>query len=116
MSDYCKHGNYVGGCGIDWMCHLCEMGDEPPSVNEQKAHMRKIYQNMCVFLREYGLNFNHNPVWIHREIMASYGKELRRENQLLQNIKEYSRFDDDTDWLERRWREMDPELQDYLNT
>lgn len=23
---YCPHGVYVGGCGIDWMCHDCEMG------------------------------------------------------------------------------------------
>jgi hypothetical protein len=24
---YCKHGVYVGGCGIDWMCGACECGD-----------------------------------------------------------------------------------------
>lgn len=24
---YCKHGVYVGGCGIDWMCGRCEDGD-----------------------------------------------------------------------------------------
>ena len=23
---YCEHGVYVGGCGIDWMCHYCESG------------------------------------------------------------------------------------------
>lgn len=23
---YCKHGTYVGGCGIDWMCGPCESG------------------------------------------------------------------------------------------
>lgn len=23
--DTCKHGVYVGGCGIDWMCGRCEM-------------------------------------------------------------------------------------------
>ncbi len=23
--DTCKHGRYVGGCGIDWMCPSCEM-------------------------------------------------------------------------------------------
>lgn len=23
---YCRHGKYVGGCGIDWMCGLCEDG------------------------------------------------------------------------------------------
>lgn len=21
---YCRHGTYVGGCGIDWMCGICE--------------------------------------------------------------------------------------------
>lgn len=23
---YCMHGVYVGGVGIDWMCHMCELG------------------------------------------------------------------------------------------
>ncbi len=23
--DVCKHGMYVGGCGIDWMCPQCEL-------------------------------------------------------------------------------------------
>lgn len=22
--DICEHGVYVGGCGIDWMCPICE--------------------------------------------------------------------------------------------
>ena len=22
--DYCPHGVYVGGCGIDYMCGICE--------------------------------------------------------------------------------------------
>lgn len=26
LDGYCPHGTYVGGCGIDWMCHACEMG------------------------------------------------------------------------------------------
>jgi len=25
--DTCKHGTYVGGCGIDWMCGRCEVGE-----------------------------------------------------------------------------------------
>lgn len=24
----CRHGVYVGGCGIDWMCGACEMDDD----------------------------------------------------------------------------------------
>lgn len=23
---YCEHGQYVGGCGVDWMCTWCESG------------------------------------------------------------------------------------------
>lgn len=25
--DTCKHGVYVGGCGVDWMCAHCELGE-----------------------------------------------------------------------------------------
>lgn len=25
---YCRHGVYVGGIGIDWMCGACESGEE----------------------------------------------------------------------------------------
>lgn len=25
--DVCKHGNYVGGCGADYMCFRCENGE-----------------------------------------------------------------------------------------
>lgn len=25
---YCRHGVYVGGCGVDWMCGACEAGAE----------------------------------------------------------------------------------------
>ena len=25
--DVCVHGVYTGGCGIDWMCQLCENGE-----------------------------------------------------------------------------------------
>lgn len=26
--DTCRHGRYTGGCGVDWMCGPCEMGEE----------------------------------------------------------------------------------------
>lgn len=25
---YCRHGKYVGGCGVDWMCGACEDGSQ----------------------------------------------------------------------------------------
>lgn len=24
--DHCEHGVYIGGSGVDWMCHWCESG------------------------------------------------------------------------------------------
>lgn len=32
--DHCRHGVYVGGCGIDFMCHACEMGDPDPTPRD----------------------------------------------------------------------------------
>ena len=26
--DVCEHSSYTGGCGIDYLCHYCEMGDD----------------------------------------------------------------------------------------
>jgi len=31
---YCIHGKYVGGCGADYMCFACEMGDDPTPEQE----------------------------------------------------------------------------------
>lgn len=35
--NHCVHGAYVGGCGIDWMCGRCEMGDGPDILPELHA-------------------------------------------------------------------------------
>lgn len=32
--DHCEHGQYVGGCGIDWMCSWCEMGVSAKEARE----------------------------------------------------------------------------------
>lgn len=37
-SGYCEHGNYVGGCGVDYMCHYCENGEK------RDAYREAIYQ------------------------------------------------------------------------
>lgn len=33
LDGYCIHGNWVGGCGVDWMCGQCE-SDEQLSPTE----------------------------------------------------------------------------------
>lgn len=27
---YCRHGKWIGGSGIDYMCRWCEDGEDPP--------------------------------------------------------------------------------------
>lgn len=36
QAGYCRHGVYVGGCGIDWMCGACESGEPEPTKAERK--------------------------------------------------------------------------------
>lgn len=37
---YCQHGVYVGGCGADYMCGLCESGEAPLTKAERKKYNR----------------------------------------------------------------------------
>lgn len=38
-SGYCKHGVYVGGCGVDWMCGACEAGEPDMTLREAIARV-----------------------------------------------------------------------------
>lgn len=40
--NFCKHGVYVGGCGIDWMCQRCEDGTPDPTPRELRAELGRI--------------------------------------------------------------------------
>lgn len=42
--DYCKHDVYVGGCGTDWMCMACEMGDVEPTPTEAADRMVEMFE------------------------------------------------------------------------
>lgn len=43
--NYCKHGVYVGGCGIDYMCGYCESGytDEEYSEYIRNKRLRRMH-------------------------------------------------------------------------
>lgn len=53
-SGYCRHGVYVGGCGIDWMCGKCEDGAPEPTKAERKKYDRtrksNYYLNRVLYL------------------------------------------------------------------
>ena len=53
--DLCVHGTYVGGCGIDWMCHWCESGVSLAEAKrivaaEQLAKVRERAENAATAL------------------------------------------------------------------
>jgi len=126
MIDYCKHGVYVGGCGIDWMCHACEMGDVEPTPVEAEAHMFAAYERM--------LNGRTEMVQMIHEGIARVGAEGADTTMLKtimgealgwkslltgfgerrssfvsavatwQQATEWAEGPDDNDWLARRHR------------
>jgi len=40
LGGYCVHGVYVGGCGIDWMCGICESGEDLSPTEWAMANVR----------------------------------------------------------------------------
>ncbi len=72
---YCVHGVYVGGCGIDWMCQLCEDGVSYKEWQEmlkyeEKARKRKERQRKFLDILLYV--YLHNPIfgkkWLIKKI------------------------------------------------
>ena len=48
--DVCEHGEYVGGCGIDYMCFDCEMGIPVPTKWQQWfARARESWQRLTAW-------------------------------------------------------------------
>lgn len=40
LDGHCVHGVYVGGCGIDWMCGICESGEDLSVTEWAMANVR----------------------------------------------------------------------------
>jgi hypothetical protein len=38
---YCEHGNYVGGCGVDYICAHCENGEKRNAYHEALFHAKR---------------------------------------------------------------------------
>lgn len=39
---YCRHGRYIGGCGVDWMCGACEMDYSDDTPRELLADVERL--------------------------------------------------------------------------
>lgn len=124
---YCKHGSYVGGCGADYMCGACEMGDETPSLrdltNEVSILLDRFAReddNLRASLVE---NYPHN-IYLHVYIyshMLQHNTRLRHIENVRQQIEYITPLVtgmDDRGWLDREhdrkireWDSMEGEDQ-----
>jgi len=107
---YCPHGTYVGGCGADFMCGPCELGDAEPTANEQAAYVRRLYSR--AFDPQFGV-VSIIPILLATPssprtsgafmmILRKQLGELERERAFLAEIRKYSRHENDHQWIWKR--------------
>lgn len=115
MSTRCKHGSYVGGCGIDWMCHACEMGYPDPTIDEtirrivDTIEVRQEWQTTC---REIGIEFDP-----FSSIVYPTTRRLHLLVAELAEIRQWATSDTDDDWMARRHRhelELEREMDETI--
>lgn len=56
-SNYCQHGTFIGNpFGGDYMCHWCEMGEEPPTQFEldtwEVQRAERSWNEWCVTMQD----------------------------------------------------------------
>lgn len=109
---YCIHGHYVGGCGADYMCFSCEMGDEAPTVNDlryDKLRAARNFVDRLAFSAQ--MAFKLVAVapgaieYIRHNLVEDFEKMQRAQNRIDMDIAEvltYTDDPDDADWIYAR--------------
>jgi hypothetical protein len=107
---YCVHGTYVGGCGADYMCGACEMGDEPLTLREVREAARSVYvreaERAAAYSPEYVAGTGVQAEMARWIVNGHYAREAaRRIAGLLSEAREIARWadhEDDREWPYRR--------------
>lgn len=120
---YCVHGVYVGGCGVDYMCGACEMGDPNTTPREQRDYIRSRYSRgmeLAVVLTRAAVKSEAYRFMIARvdTHLLNLASELRLELDKLKEIELWAEHEDDDEWIYRRhaeaqrlWNEAEGEEQ-----
>ena len=104
---YCPHGMYVGGCGIDYSCFTCEMGEPAPTINQLKRYMRNEYRafteatNPLTGARP-ELPLGAQAMFV--KFMAdAYKMAVLTYRSDIEEIKRWTDDPDDDTWIKRRY-------------
>lgn len=102
---YCKHGVYVGGCGIDWMCQRCEDGIPDPTPRELRAELGRIVddaEGLIATLAE----TTATRTAIVNAIEHIFGRRFEATERALHSVLAIAEHEDDDDYLRREHRRI----------
>lgn len=68
--DHCRHGVYVGGCGYDFTCHACEMGDPDLTLRQAQTIVDSAAREMWAFWDAMMAATAGDPLDLHDELEA----------------------------------------------
>lgn len=119
---YCKHGIYVGGCGIDYTCGTCELGEPDPTLRELQQEMQKLDKRLDQKVAEIEALGIDNSIIITPKLWAVLLDGIKAQMSRLQAEIDYvaslSNNPDDREWLNREherkareWAQMDDDDQ-----
>jgi hypothetical protein len=113
MSDYCKHGIYVGNAYTgDHMCGRCEDDTPDPTPRELRADLVRACENVenRAALWESIVAKSAFPAMllthenVHREVMREALGEMRSARRRLTHALWWATHEDDDEWLDTRHR------------
>lgn len=111
-AEHCRHGVYTGGCGYDFMCHACEMGDPDPTPRELAATVQAIAEEIWTFWDQLTANTREmfagtdepDGLWADLEEAFDSNRmagDLRRAVQHRDSVLRLANGPDDDDYLRR---------------
>jgi hypothetical protein len=122
----CIHGVYVGGCGIDYMCHDCEMGTQEVSPNDafvwaKRAWVRDMnakVKDLMLLTKLHDMRTDEGqPRWTE-QTSDGFSKVLNETTRICDNVAprdlraamsylaeatRWAEDADDADWIYRRY-------------
>lgn len=116
-ADHCKHGVYVGGCGYDYSCFACEMGDPDPTIgdldnsiseleNLRSNHRSKLWAGMSdvAALVEYSvmLTVANHAAEIDKLIKDDLDRQIKVLRAQRDEIAKWADSEQDDDWMRKR--------------
>ena len=82
---YCPHGKYVGGCGIDWMCQACEMGDDDYDLADLDSMIR-YHHSKFVEAVNLGAMILLSPMSTNHKFALSFAGRSNEEMRIRGNL------------------------------